>query len=252
MQEKLPIEPIPYYMIISKFSGKVLDAVDQNVRLFFAFNTPTQQWCFEHRGNGYFSIVNRSTHEVLDVHMAGVDNGTLVHTWTNVNADNQLWQLEPLGNDFFRIRSKSSGRYLDIVNGSPLTQAGLHIWDACKNDTQLWLIKRVYDEPLIEINDMTQQQPQQQPQPQTQTEEQLPRRRRRRASASQESAEPQPAAKKRAKNSAAKAPATGRKRGPKPKNQAIAPEATPADVPTIQEPGAPVLPEQQPADSAAE
>lgn len=242
MQEKLPIEPIPYYMIISKFSGKVLDAVDQNVRLFFAFNTPTQQWCFEHRGNGYFSIVNRSTHEVLDVHMAGVDNGTLVHTWTNVNADNQLWQLEPLGNDFFRIRSKSSGRYLDIVNGSPLTQAELHIWDACKNDTQLWLIKRVYDEPLIEITDTTQ--------PQPQPEEQTPRRRRRRAS--QESSEPQPAAKKRAKTTAAKAPVTGRKRGPKPKNQDGEPEAPLTDVPTIQEPVASVLPEQQPADSAAE
>lgn len=146
MAERNEIKTIPYYMIISKCSGMSLDVMEGSARMFYPLNTPLQHWSFEDRGNGCVTIINRGTHQVLDVDMAGVDNGTPVHMWQDINASNQLWLLEPAGENTYRIRAKHSRRYLDITEQSLNAGAHLNIWDATSSDTQLWIIREVIEE----------------------------------------------------------------------------------------------------------
>ncbi len=146
MAERNEIKTIPYYMIISKCSGMSLDIMEGSARMFYPLNTPLQHWSFEDRGNGCVTIINRGTHQVLDVDMAGVDNGTPVHMWQDINASNQLWMLEPVGENTYRIRAKHSRRYLDITEQSLNAGAHLNIWDATSSDTQLWIIREVIEE----------------------------------------------------------------------------------------------------------
>ena len=146
MAERNEIKTIPYYMIISKCSGMSLDVMEGSARMFYPLNTPLQHWSFEDRGNGCVTIINRGTHQVLDVDMAGVDNGTPVHMWQDINASNQLWMLEPAGENTYRIRAKHSRRYLDIREQSLNAGSQLNIWDATSSDTQLWIIREVIEE----------------------------------------------------------------------------------------------------------
>lgn len=150
MAEKIGIRTIPYYMIISKCSGMALDVMEESARMFYTLDTPLQHWSFEDRGNGCVSIINRGTHQVLDVDMAGVDNGTAVHMWQDINAANQLWILEPAGKDTYRIKAKHSKRYLDICGQSLASGAHLNIWEGTSSDTQLWIIREVAEEPRPE------------------------------------------------------------------------------------------------------
>lgn len=154
MSEKMEVQTIPYYLVINKCSGMALDVVDDMARVFFPMGTALQCWCFEDRGGGYVTIMNRGTHQVLDVDMAAADNGSAIHMWNSVRADNQLWVLEPAGKDTYRIRSKHSGRYLDIVDQSLDARAQLHIWDKTTSETQLWMIKQVMEGgPNAEFHD---------------------------------------------------------------------------------------------------
>lgn len=195
MAEKIGVKTIPYYMIISKCSGMALDVMENSARTFYTLNTPLQHWSFEDRGNGYLSIINRGTHQVLDVNMAGVENGTAVHLWQDVNAANQLWVLEPAGKDTYRIRAKHSGRYLDICGQSLSADARLNIWEPTTSDTQLWIIQEVIEEPKPENEpEKTSQEPKRRRKSSVETEAKKIRKPRipRKPRAKKAAAEPQP------------------------------------------------------------
>lgn len=147
MEEKNGIQTIPYYLIVNKCSGMALDVMDNCARVFFPMGTALQSWCFEDLGGGNVTIMNLGTHQVLDVEMAGCENGSPVHMWNSVKATNQMWILEPAaGENVYRIRSSHSGKYLDLIDQSLEARAQLHIWDKSSSETQLWIIRPILPE----------------------------------------------------------------------------------------------------------
>lgn len=135
--------PETYYQIVSKQSGKAIEASDNDA---VYMNEPTggenQQFRFEAVEGGW-RIVSRTTGKALDIILAGTENGAQIHQWDVTGADNQHWTVEKASRGCVVIKSKLSGRCLDIVGMSLEAGARIQIWDDMQGDNQQWKLKAV-------------------------------------------------------------------------------------------------------------
>ena len=88
-----------YYRILSARSGKAMEADANNrIQMYDVTNAANQFWAFEPADGDGYRIVNRQSGEVVDVILAGTENGAQIHQWEDVGAENQKWLLVPAAN----------------------------------------------------------------------------------------------------------------------------------------------------------
>ena len=86
-----------------------------------------QEWQFQSRGNGAYSIVNRNApSEVWDVTNVGTADGSLLQLWTYGGGSNQQWTPVSLGNGYYKFVGVGSGRCLDTPAASTANGVQLH------------------------------------------------------------------------------------------------------------------------------
>jgi endoglucanase len=132
-----PISTTTWYNIVNQNSGSCVDATGQGT----ANGTTVQQWAcgsqqfnqewqFQSRGNGTYSVVNRNAaSEVWDVTNAGTANGSLLQLWTYGGGSNQQWTPVSLGNGYYKLVGVGSGRCLDTPGASTANGVRLQIYD---------------------------------------------------------------------------------------------------------------------------
>ena len=132
-----PISTTTWYNIVNQNSGSCVDATGQGT----ANGTTVQQWAcgsqqnnqewqFQSRGNGNYSVVNRNaSSEVWDVANVGTANGSLMQLWTYGGGSNQQWTPVSLGNGYYKLVGVGSGRCLDVPSASTANGVQLQIYD---------------------------------------------------------------------------------------------------------------------------
>ena len=132
-----PISTTTWYNIVNQNSGSCVDATGQGT----ANGTTVQQWAcgsqqnnqewqFQSRGNGNYSVVNRNaSSEVWDVANVGTANGSLMQLWTYGGGSNQQWTPVSLGNGYYKLVGVGSGRCLDVPSASTTNGVQLQIYD---------------------------------------------------------------------------------------------------------------------------
>ena len=126
-----------WYNIVNQNSGSCVDAAGWGtangtiVQQWTCGGQQTnQEWQFQSRGNGAYSIVNRNApSEVWDVTNRGTTNGRPIQLWTYGAGANQQWMAVSLGNGYYKFVSAASGRCLDIPAASTANGVQVQIYD---------------------------------------------------------------------------------------------------------------------------
>ena len=153
--EQTLIEPGRYYTIASAVTGNVIEYADKaegaQLRLGKYEHKPEQEWSFDRVGENSYRIHCRANGKVIDLMMAGTDNGTWLHLWDDVLGSSQMWTLVAGNDGTVRIVSPwASGKCVDTVGmGSPVG-AILQIWQETQGGDQLWTIRAVKDKKAPE------------------------------------------------------------------------------------------------------
>lgn len=153
--EQTLIEPGRYYTIAAA-SGNVIGYTEKpedgaELRLGKYEHKPEQEWLFDRVGENAYRIHCRANGKVIDLMMAGTDNGTWLHLWDDVLGSSQMWTLVPENDGTVRLVSPwASGKCVDTVGmGSP-AGAILQIWQESPGVDQLWTIRAVKDRKAAE------------------------------------------------------------------------------------------------------
>ena len=128
--EQTLIEPGRYYTIAAA-SGNVIGYTEKpedgaELRLGKYEHKPEQEWLFDRVGENAYRIHCRANGKVIDLMMAGTDNGTWLHLWDDVLGSSQMWTLVPENDGTVRLVSPwASGKCVDTVGmGSPAGAIG--------------------------------------------------------------------------------------------------------------------------------
>lgn len=131
-----------YQLLVKKSKLAIAAENDETVCLAAPAAQEVQEWNLVAVGDCY-KIACRQNGRVLDVILAGTENGAQIHLWEFTGADNQLWTLEPAGSGYYKIKSKSSGKVLDIAGMAAVEGARVQIWDDVDGDNQKWKLQEV-------------------------------------------------------------------------------------------------------------
>jgi len=136
---------IPYYKIVNKNSGKVLDLsgpsgsnggnIDQ---WGYNPNASQQYWQLVDLGGGYWKIVNKYSGLVLDVSGASTANGGNVQQWAWTGGTNQQWQITDLTTGWYKFTARHSSKALDVNGSSMADGANVQQWDWNSGANQQW------------------------------------------------------------------------------------------------------------------
>jgi aryl-phospho-beta-D-glucosidase BglC (GH1 family) len=89
-----------------------------------------QEWQFQSRGNGTYSVVNRNAPtEAWNVVKNGTGNGSLMQLWTYGGGANEQWMPVSLGGSLYKFVGVGSGRCLDVPGASTSNGVQLQIYD---------------------------------------------------------------------------------------------------------------------------
>ncbi len=139
------------YYTIAAASGNVVEYIENagagaELRLGRYEHKPTQEWVFDRVGENSYRIHCRANGKVIDLMMAGTDNGTWLHLWDDVMGGSQIWTLVPGNDGRVRLISQwASGKNMDTVGIGSGVGAILQIWQETGADDQLWTINAVKD-----------------------------------------------------------------------------------------------------------
>jgi len=149
--EAAPTAGTPYFMIVNKYSGKVLDLIAGNTangarinQWTYDENGPNQRWAIQPtEGNAHFKLVSWVSGKVACIEGDSMDNGAQLHNWDYVgNNPGQQWDFVDAGNGWFKIRNVKSGKLLDVAAWATGDDAKLHQWtDGGAQDNQLWRLQ---------------------------------------------------------------------------------------------------------------
>ncbi len=141
------INTAAWYNVINQTSGKCLDAagfgtgngtfVQQWACGSHQYN---QEWQFQSKGNGIYSIVNRNApSEVLDVTNVATGDFSPIQTWTYGGGTNQQWTPIANGN-YFVIQGVGSSRCLDVNGSSTANGVQMQLFDCNNTGAQNWML----------------------------------------------------------------------------------------------------------------
>ncbi|MBA2677089.1 MAG: RICIN domain-containing protein, partial [Ktedonobacteraceae bacterium] len=133
----------PYYYIVNRNSGKVLDIANASTApgglliQYTNHGSTNQQWLAVNVGSGYVKLVNRNSDLVLDVTGASKTQGVQIEQWTDNGGANQQWQLVSSGG-YYTIVNRNSSLLLDVSGASTADNASVIQWPSNGGTNQQW------------------------------------------------------------------------------------------------------------------
>jgi beta-glucanase (GH16 family) len=141
----------PYFEIVNKGSGKVLDLNSGNP----ADGTKLQQWAplgginqlwyvLPTENANHFKIISAASGKCESINGDSKNAGALVQEWEYVGGDaGQQFDLVDAGNGWFNIVNVNSGLVMDVQNGSTANGAQVQQWTYNGTGAQLWRLQPV-------------------------------------------------------------------------------------------------------------
>jgi hypothetical protein len=120
-----PISPTAWYSVVSRGSGKCVDARSAAtangtaIQQYTCNNTTAQQYQFQATSGGYLRINYRiDSAKVLDVTGASTADNASIQLWTYGGGNNQQWQAVSEGGGYYHFVNRNSGKCLDVPGAS--------------------------------------------------------------------------------------------------------------------------------------
>ena len=132
------INPKAFYKIVSLYSGKTLEAVNNSrdngamVVQDLEKKSNSQLWRMVPDKLGFYMIINEGSGKCLDT-----STGSLTQ-WDINNTDNQKWVLLKSTNNAYTIISKSQNKCLDVRGGSLNNGAEVIIYNTSGSGGNQW------------------------------------------------------------------------------------------------------------------
>jgi O-glycosyl hydrolase len=130
--------PANGYEIVNKNSGKAL-TVSAGLAVQSSYTGATaQQWQLTGRADGWLTLTNIGSGQVLDVPGQSTTAGTQLDQWPGNGGANQQWQLRPNGDGTYQLYGRQSGLVADVTAGSTADGATVVQWGANGGANQAW------------------------------------------------------------------------------------------------------------------
>jgi hypothetical protein len=138
------LDPLPFFMIVNKNSGKAMDLISGNtaneaaIRQYDYSAGPNQRWALTPTDDGHFKIFNWAAGKCASVANNSSGNGAVIWSYEYGDAASQKWDLVDAGVGCFLIRNVGSGLYLEVAGGSTATNATIQQYAYTNTDAQKW------------------------------------------------------------------------------------------------------------------
>ncbi|MEU9042367.1 MULTISPECIES: RICIN domain-containing protein [unclassified Kitasatospora] len=140
------VDTKPWYMLVNRNSGEVLDGLryatndGAAVVQWGRHDGANQQWRFIDAGDGNYRLQNRNSGKVLDDYGWSKTAGSGLVQWRDLNGANQQFHLEKSPDGYLRLINRFSGMAVEVQSGSK-TDGGrvaqYHDWGGAN---QQWLL----------------------------------------------------------------------------------------------------------------
>ncbi len=144
--ERTTFDETAQYKIVSKHSGKVLDAsgglYGSNVQQWDFHGGDNQLWTISEDING-IKVTSVSSGLLLESSWPSYENGVNVDIWGDVNGLNQYWNLNELDDGSFSFINRRSEKAMDVAEFGTWNGANIHQWDYVGGANQQWFIEKV-------------------------------------------------------------------------------------------------------------
>ncbi len=114
----------PYYIIISRKSGKALDVAfgvtddHEHIQQYSVNGGSNQQWLMTEVQKDIYTIINRETRKALDIPYGNKGNNIPLQQFAPNGAGNQQWRLIHVKDGSYKIANVMTGKVLDVVDAS--------------------------------------------------------------------------------------------------------------------------------------
>ena len=133
----------PYYTLVNRRSGKVLDVYQADLRdgaqvvQWGDHGGDNQQWHVTDVGGGYRTLFNRDSGRVLSIWATDTADGANAVQWVENNGGDQQWQLVPVGS-YYKIVNRHAGKVLAVYQASTADGARVVQWSDTGALDQQW------------------------------------------------------------------------------------------------------------------
>ncbi|WP_169789128.1 RICIN domain-containing protein, partial [Nonomuraea candida] len=138
----------PYYKLVNRHSGKVLDAYGAaladgtNLVQWTDNGGHNQHWHITDVGDGYRALLNRNSGRAVSIFGADTADAARAAQWVQNLAFDQSFTLEPVG-AYYKIRARHSGKLLSVGGGSTADGAQVIQWPDQNRPEQHWSLVQV-------------------------------------------------------------------------------------------------------------
>ncbi|MGC7102593.1 RICIN domain-containing protein [Amycolatopsis lurida] len=146
-------DPMAYYQIVSRQSGKAVDIAGQStadgavVQQRTRADQASQQFQFVDAGSGYYKLRARHSGKVVDVASASTANGANVVQWTDNNGPNQEFRVVDTDSGYVKLINRNSGKALDVWEQSTADGARISQYTDTGAANQQWQLVQVGTTP---------------------------------------------------------------------------------------------------------
>ena len=118
------IDPLAYYQIVSRHSGKAIEIAGQStangaaVQQWTRTGQANQQFQFVDAGGGYYKLRARHSGSLVDVSGASTANGADVVQWPDNNGANQQFRVVDTDSGYVKLVNRNSGKPLEVWDWS--------------------------------------------------------------------------------------------------------------------------------------
>ncbi|GAA5127030.1 hypothetical protein GCM10023212_31210 [Luteolibacter yonseiensis] len=145
------LEPLPYFMIVNKTSGKSIGLNPGNASIIFNgaasnqwtydYDEETQRWALMPTPDRtHFKIVSCISGRVICPVGKSTSNGAQMHTWMYNKDESQMWDVIYSGDGWYKIKNFGSGKVLDVADSNTDDNGRIQQWtdDGSANSSQLF------------------------------------------------------------------------------------------------------------------
>lgn len=138
----------PYYKLVNRKSGKVLDVYQANLQdggsiVQWADNGgANQQWHVTDVGNGYKTMVNKNSGRALSINGTSTTDGAVAVQWVENSKNDQKWTLVPVGS-YYKIQNLNSGKLLCVLGGATEDGGQVVQWSDTGSLDQQWQLIQI-------------------------------------------------------------------------------------------------------------
>ena len=134
-----------YHIVSALDNSKGIDVYNNdstdgtNVDLYANTADDNQVFTVKYLGDGFYSLIHKSSGKYLDVYDASIQFGANVTIWTSNNTKAQQWVIKSAGDgQHFNIISRCNGLYLDVADGATSNFTNIQVYRNNGTNAQKW------------------------------------------------------------------------------------------------------------------